>query len=243
MAPEDPEEARRQPFTIEQGRPLHDQVLEEIERMILSGELRPGDPLREKALAERWGVSRSPIREACRVLQEAGLVDIVRNRGVFVRKVSFRDVLHLFDIRGALWRLSAMEATQYLNQRHLKHLEGIIDRIDEVIGRNDTNGYLKLNYQFHDAIVVISGNRPLARLQRALFLQARLFRRQALSTDTDMQQRNTDHRLLLDAMRRGEAEEAGRISEAHVLRSKQRFIDSVGAAVDPIADVFDKDSG
>ena len=228
-------------FAIERTRPLHDQVLEEIERLILSGELRPGDHLKEIVLAEKWGVSRAPIREACRVLQQAGLVDIIPNRGVLVRKVSLRDVLHLFDIRAALWRLAAREATQNVTHRHITYLEELIVRMDEVVGRKDPDSYLHLNTEFHDAIVVLSHNRPLVRLQRDLFIQARLFRRESLSRDIDIHQRNEDHRLLVDAMRQGDMEEAGRISEAHVLQSKQRFIDSVGGTIDPIGGVFSMD--
>lgn len=225
-------------FTIERTRPLHDQVLEEIERLILSGELRPGDHLKENALAEKWGVSRAPIREACRVLQQAGLVDIVPNRGVLVRKVSFRDVLHLFDIRAVLWSLAAREATQNLTNRHTTYLEKLISQIDDVIDRNDSDAYLNLNTEFHETIVIISKNRPLVSLQRDLFIQARLFRRESLSHDSDLRQRNVDHRRLVEAMRGGDIEEAGRISEDHVLQSKQRFITSIGATIDPIGGVF-----
>ena len=228
-------------FSIERNRPLHDQVLEEIERLILSGTVRPGDHLKENVLAEKWGVSRAPIREACRVLQQAGLVDIIPNRGVLVRKVSLRDVLHLFDIRAVLWRLAAREAAQNVTHRHLVYLEELIVKMDGVIERNDSDSYLHLNTEFHDAIVVLSHNRPLVRLQRDLFLQARLFRRDSLSRDLDMRQRNEDHRQLLEAMRSGEMEEAGRISEAHVMQSKQRFIDSIGANIDPIGGVFSMD--
>lgn len=228
-------------FAIERTRPLHDQVLEEIERLILSGELRPGDHFKENFFSEKWGVSRAPIREACRVLQQAGLVDIIPNRGVLVRKVSLRDVLHLFDIRAALWRLAAQEATLNMAHRHITYLEELIGQMDDVINRNDSDAYLHLNTEFHDAIGMLSHNRPLVRLQRDLFIQARLFRRESLSHDLDMHQRNVDHRMLVDAMRRGDMDEAGRISEAHVLQSKQRFIDSVGATIDPIGGVFSMD--
>ena len=226
-------------FSIERHRPIHDQVLEEIERLILSGDLRPGDHLREHALAEKWGVSRAPIREACRVLQQAGLVEIVRNRGVFVRKVSLRDVLHLFDIRATLWGLAAREATENLTLRHAAYLNDLIEQIDGVIACGDSDAYLDLNTKFHDAVIVLSGNRPLARLQRDLFLQARLFRRGALSVDTDLRQRNEDHRRLLEAMQRGDTAEAARISEAHVMQSKQRFIESVDAPLDAFGGVLD----
>lgn len=218
---------------------LSDQVLERLEGLILDGELKPGDRIGENALAERWGVSRAPIREACRVLQRAGLVEIVTNRGAFVRKVSLRHVLHLFDIRAALWRLAAREATLNMTHRHADHLEQLITAIDEAVLRNDDRRFLVLNSEFHDAILELSGNRPLQQLQRDLFQQARLFRRRALHSQGHLAERNADHRRMLAAMRSGDAAEAGRISEEHVVTSKLHFCNALGATVDPIRDVIE----
>ena len=223
------------------GKPRHDQALAWIEQQILNGQLHPGDRIKEKALAEALGMSRSPVREAFRVLQQAGVVEIIPNRGAFVRKASLRDVLHLFDIRGALWRLAAIEATENLTRRHMNYLESQIERMDLVIAAKDSDAYMELNTRFHEFINSVSGNRPLARIQRNLFLQGRLFRRGSLSTDEDLQQRNADHRLLLDAMKDGAGEEAGRISEDHVRQSKHRFLQSLGATMGSFGDVLDRD--
>lgn len=221
-------------WAVDSGRPLVEQILERIETLILNGELVPGDHLSEYALAERWRVSRAPIREACRVLQHAGVLEIIRNRGVFVRKVTLEDVLHLFDIRGALWRLATREATLNLTNRHAQRLGELISEIDEVIAREDPDAYLTLNSAFHDLIIDISGNRPLIQMQRDLFIQARLFRRSALARDHNLADRNEDHRRMLAAMRQGDVEEAGRQAELHVARSKQRFVDALGLTSDPV---------
>ncbi len=229
------------PVTSKPKPSLSDQLLERLERLILDGTLKPGDHVREHALAESWGVSRAPIREACRILQQAGLVEIVTNRGAFVRRVSLRHVLHLFDIRASLARLAAREATLNLTHRHAAHLERLIVAIDEVVARDDDRGFLVLNTEFHDAILELSGNRPLMQLQRDLFQQARLFRRSALISQGHLAERNADHRDLLAAMRAGDVDAAGRISEAHVLKSKAHFCTALGAAVDPIRDIVEFD--
>lgn len=224
-----------------QLRSLSDQLLERLEGMILDGSLKPGDHIREQALAEAWGVSRAPIREACRVLQRAGLVEIITNRGTFVRKVSLRHVLNLFDIRSALWRLASREATLNMTQRQAAYLETLIEQIDLVVERDDNEQFLILNSAFHHTILELSNNGPLLQLQRDLFQQARLFRRRALLTQGHLAERNDDHRNLLAAMRAGDVEAAGSISERHVTKSKEHFCKSLGATVDPIQDVFELD--
>ncbi len=219
-------------------RPLVDVLLERIENLILEGNLKPGDRLREQSLAAQWGVSRGPVREACRILQEAGLVDIQPNRGAVVRRVNLGDVLHEFDIRAALWRLAGREAARNLSHRQMDALDGLIAQMAEVIEAQDGAGYIKLNTRFHDAIVVATGNRPLVALHRRLFLQARLFRRQSLANEAGLDERNADHRAIVAAFRAGNQEEAGRLLERHVFRNKQRFIANIQRGSGPAAAVF-----
>jgi DNA-binding GntR family transcriptional regulator len=217
-------------------RPLVDLLLERLERLVLEGDLKAGDRLKEKALAAQWNVSRGPIREACRVLQEAGLVDILPNRGVVVRKVHLQDVLHEFDIRSALWRLAGREAAGNLSHRQMDELERLVEQMDQVIDVDDIDAYIALNTRFHDAIVMSTGNRPLIALQRRMFLQARLFRRQSLAIESGLAERNEDHRHMLEAFRKGDGEAAGKLSEEHVLRSKARFVANLNKADGPSLD-------
>ncbi len=217
-------------------RPLVDLLLERLERLVLEGDLKAGDRLKEKALAAQWNVSRGPIREACRVLQEAGLVDILPNRGVVVRKAHLQDVLHEFDIRSALWRLAGREAAGNLSHRQMDELESLVEQMDQVIDVDDIDAYIALNTRFHDAIVTSTGNRPLIALQRRMFLQARLFRRQSLAIESGLAERNEDHRHMLEAFRKGDGEAAGKLSEDHVLRSKARFLNNLKKADGPSLD-------
>lgn len=233
----DPEASRDEHAALtDDERPLVDLLLERLERLVLEGDLKAGDRLKEKALAAQWNVSRGPIREACRVLQEAGLVDILPNRGVVVRKVHLQDVLHEFDIRSALWRLAGREAAGNLSHRQMDELESLVEQMDQVIDVDDIDAYIALNTRFHDAIVMSTGNRPLIALQRRMFLQARLFRRQSLATESGLAERNEDHRHMLEAFRKGDGEAAGKLSEEHVLRSKARFLINLNKADGPSLD-------
>lgn len=233
----DPEVSRDgRDILTDDERPLVDLLLERLERLVLEGDLKAGDRLKEKALAAQWNVSRGPIREACRVLQEAGLVDILPNRGVVVRKVHLQDVLHEFDIRSALWRLAGREAAGNLSHRQMDELERLVEQMDQVIDVDDIDAYIALNTRFHDAIVMSTGNRPLIALQRRMFLQARLFRRQSLAIESGLAERNEDHRHMLEAFRKGDGEAAGKLSEDHVLRSKARFVNNLNKADGPSLD-------
>lgn len=233
----DPEVSRNgRDVLTDDERPLVDLLLERLERLVLEGDLKAGDRLKEKALAAQWNVSRGPIREACRVLQEAGLVDILPNRGVVVRKVHLQDVLHEFDIRSALWRLAGREAAGNLSHRQMDELERLVEQMDQVIDVDDIDAYIALNTRFHDAIVMSTGNRPLIALQRRMFLQARLFRRQSLAIESGLAERNEDHRHMLEAFRKGDGEAAGKLSEDHVLRSKARFVNNLNKADGPSLD-------
>lgn len=214
-------------------RPLVDVLLERIENLILEGNLKPGDRLKEKSLAAQWGVSRGPVREACRILQEAGLVDIQPNRGAVVRHVNLSDVLHEFDIRAALWRLAGREAARNLSHRQMDGLDALIAQMATVIEAEDGAGYIRLNTRFHDAIVVATGNRPLIALHRRLFLQARLFRRQALANEAGLDERNADHKAIVAALRSGNQDDAGRLLEEHVFKNKERFIANIQRGAGP----------
>ena len=101
---------------------------------------------------------------------------------------------------------------------------------------SDKAAALRGDVIFHDAIVTSTGNRPLIALQRRMFLQARLFRRQSLATESGLADRNEDHRHMLEAFRKGDGEAAGKLSEEHVLRSKARFVNNLNKADGPSLD-------
>src|SRR5918997_2461849 len=106
-------------------------VLErEIESLILSGELPPGDRINEIQLAKRFGTSRGPIREATRSLEAKGLVEVVRNRGVFIRRLTTEEALEIYDVRSALFGLAGRLLAARMNDQMLDQLKKAVAEME-----------------------------------------------------------------------------------------------------------------
>src|SRR5882762_10469226 len=130
-------------------RSLASLAAQEIERLILCGELKAGERLNELALAARLGVSRGPIREAMRGLEGSGLVVTVVNQGSFVRKVSAEEAHELYEIRVALTGHACAHLARHATQEQIKALRDLVRRMSAAQAAADATGYYALNLEFH----------------------------------------------------------------------------------------------
>ncbi|MFN3567139.1 MAG: FCD domain-containing protein, partial [Burkholderiaceae bacterium] len=153
---------------------------QEIERMILAGEIAPGAKLTEACLSERLGISRGPIREAFRMLEQAGLVRQEKNRGVFVRDIPLDEAVEIYDLRAVMDELVGRRLATSITPEQLRKVRAIVDRMEAAARGGDVDGYHLLNLQFHDALVEFAGNRKLAAIYRKLVKELALFRRRNL---------------------------------------------------------------
>lgn len=206
-------------------------VQAEIERLIAIGELQPGERINESALALRLGVSRGPIREAARLLERAGLLRTVLNRGVFVSELSVKEVLDIYDLRATLFAMAARHAVGHVTSVQLAALQDLVDRMDQAVAADAIDQFYPLNGEFHDRLVESCDNGKVAELWFQLERQLHLFRRRGLVQPGAMRASNGEHRLLVQALRAGDAPEAARIAEAHILSGKNRLL---GAIVEPM---------
>src|SRR5215475_1172262 len=126
-----------------------DRIEGALERLILDGEILPGAKINENALAARFGISRAPVREACRLLQRSGLVDIVPNKGSFVRAHTLAEIVGLFDIRACLGRLAGQLAAVSINRDGLAEMARLIAEMDRTSRSGDAERYIGLNIKFH----------------------------------------------------------------------------------------------
>ena len=208
---------------------LSDHVQREMERLILRGELKPGEHIKEQVLAARLGVSRSPIREACRALERAGLVDIIPHRGVFVREVNLQDATDVFDIRAELSGIVAREAVQNVSPKWARVLTCLIERMDDAAAKKDADAYLDLNIEFHATLYRLADNRRIADLDRALGNELLVYRRRGLASGGGLESSNHEHRQILAMLVDGNAEELARLLKQHVSAGKHRFLLAIGA--------------
>lgn len=209
-------------------------VQEELEGMIMTGELGGGDRINETVLAERFEISRGPIREACRGLEAAGLVRIVPNRGVFVRELDASEALDLYDIRASLFGLAGKSAARRITEPQIEALQAIVDRLQIAVDAGDINAFYPLNVELHACLVDYSGNAHLASLFPAVDKQLHLFRRRGLVQPGQMDLSNEEHRAILDALRARDADRSAALMEAHILAGKQRLLARLGASEDDV---------
>src|ERR1700733_3059961 len=124
-------------------------VQHEIERMILSGELGPGERLNEKLVADKLSVSRGPVREACRALAELGLVYLIPNRGVFIKRLTKSDAIEVYDLRAGLIGLSASLLAPILTTQAAAKLDAFVDEMEDAAEKGDFSGFDPVNLEFH----------------------------------------------------------------------------------------------
>jgi phosphonate utilization transcriptional regulator len=196
----------------------------ELERMILSGELAPGEKLTEVALAAKLGVSRGPLREAFRILEEAGLVRTEKNRGVFVRDIPIDEAVEIFDLRAAMDELVGRRLAEKITAAQLKEIRSLVDQMEQVVKAKDARRYHLLNLQFHDRLVELAGNRKLTAIYRKLIKELSLFRRLNLADGWLLPISANEHRQIVKAIASGDPEAAGRALFDHVIESKERTI-------------------
>ena len=208
---------------------LNERVQCELERLILRGILKPGEHVKEQALADRLGVSRSPIREACRALERAGLVETIPHRGVFVRDVNLQDATDVFDIRAELAGIVARQAVHNVSPKWARALAELIERMDEAAARADADTYLDLNLEFHATLYKLADNRRVALLDRALGNELLVYRRRGLASGGGLEVSNREHRQMLALLVDGKAEDLERLLKQHISGGKHRFLIAIGA--------------
>src|ERR1700694_2074683 len=174
-------------------------VAEELERMIIRGELQAGDRINESALAQMLSISRGPIREACRSLEKSNLVRVVTNRGVFVREMSVAQAAEIYDVRAHLFGLAGRLAASRVSSEQVAELRAMVAEMQEA---KDIDTYYPLNVAFHARLVELSGNKRVAELYNGLSQELHLFRRRGLLFRGDsMALSKQEHMRLTAALR------------------------------------------
>lgn len=195
----------------------------EIERMILDGELAAGDKLNEAAIAERLGVSRGPVREAFRALEESGLVRLEKNRGVFVRQILVEEADEIYDVRAALDELVGRRLAQKITPGQLKELHALLLQMDKASVKKDPASYYLLNLKFHDLLVEFTGNKKLLAMYRRLVNELNLYRRKTLAQIDNLSASTKEHHDIVDKIASGNSKAAGQAMYQHVMDSMARM--------------------
>lgn len=216
---------KTQPNALEilQNQSLTMLVQKEIERMIVGGELGAGAKLSENSIAVQLGVSRGPVREALRGLEQTGLVRVEKNRGVFVRQPSLEEADEIYELRATFDQMAGRKLAASITAEQLKELRALIERMAKAAARDDPDAYHPLNLAFHDALVEYAGNRKMLHTYRRLVNELNLFRRHTLAQRDRLPMSTREHRKIVDAIAAREPETAGRLLFEHVMASRERM--------------------
>jgi DNA-binding GntR family transcriptional regulator len=178
-----------------------------VRRMITSGVLAPGNHVIESRLAAELGVSRSPLREALRVLEEEGLLRSVPHHGVTVTELGAQDIYEIYTLRRTLEEMAVRIGVPVTVPERLDRLERAFTRMLENAHRGDDASAAEDSHRFHLALIGLAGHARLEHAYRSLALQLTMhLNRKARAANETLVERAERHRVILDLVRAGDAE-------------------------------------
>ncbi len=203
------------------------QVAEMLTTAILEGEFKGGDQLVEHDLQLRFGVSRSPLREAFRELEKKGLVDILPRRGTFVKRISHTDIQQHFPVRAVLEGLAARLAAPFMQQDTLAALAATLDLMKAAVAAGDTRAYYRHHLVFHEHFIGASGNDLLISTLHTLRMQNLWHRFSYQYYQESLENSCQVHQQIYDlfADPQADIEQIGRLVEDHINVALDRFLD------------------
>ena len=210
-------------LTLVQSTSLTRLVADSVEELILCGELAPGVKLNEVALAERFRVSRGPLREAFRLLEESGLIYQEKNRGSFVRVVELSEAAELYEVRAGLDATAGRLLSARINAEQLSALRQLTDQM-ESIDKSDVEQFHILNLDFHDQIIAMTGNQTLTDTYRKLAKQLALFRKRNLMAPMAIPHFAQEHSAIVDMLEQRNGIGCAEALYAHAQGGRQRML-------------------
>jgi DNA-binding GntR family transcriptional regulator len=202
-------------------RALYQEVAERLRPLIYDGDLAPGAWIDEQALAREFGISRTPLREALKVLHGEGLVRLTPRRGSFVSgELTSTDLDELFPIMALLEGRCAYLAVRKATPEDVRVLDAIHAQLERLAARKDVAAYYRSNYAFHEAIQQLAANPWLSRIVSELRRFLRLLRGRQLRVPGRLEASLEEHRQVMAALHRGDAARAERIMRAHLMAQR-----------------------
>ncbi|GAA4614381.1 GntR family transcriptional regulator [Saccharopolyspora hordei] len=207
-------------------------VLGELRRSIVSGELAPGQPIRQDSIAQRLGVSRVPLREALKTLEAEGQVVYQPHRGYSVAELSLRDLLEVYRMRQLLEAEAATVATERFTDTDLARIADAQLDVEKAADSDDLVAMIAANRRFHFALLEPSGMPRLLRVVRTLWDATDAYRAVYYNSDANRARVRQEHDAIVAAAQERRAEDLVRMLDEH----RQHAVDALRATITPGAD-------
>ena len=215
---------RLQPINFDSYQPLREIVCENLRDAIKKGILEPGERLMEVQIADELGISRTPVREAIRKLEQEGYVIMMPRRGTYVADVSESDIKEIFEIRSALESLATGLAARRIEQDEIEKLQNLLNEIEEYIAQGDMDKIVETDIKFHELLYQFSRNERLAAIISNLKEQLSRFRTLSMSYPGRLQETFEEHSEMVEAIADGDVSAARDAAEHHMERAEETLL-------------------
>ena len=195
---------------------MHQEVTDRLRTMVVEAELVPGERIAEAELCEQLGVSRTPLREALKVLASEGLIDLLPNRGTRVSTITEKEIGELFEVLGGIERMAGELAAECATDKNIEKLRKFQERM-ELYHRNDQrHEYFELNQQVHGLIVEMSGNSVLVATHANIMMKVQRARYLAIMSKGRWDEAVREHAEICEAIAAHDPPRAGALIMTHV---------------------------
>ena len=206
---------------------LVDLAKRHIQLWIIKGEYQPGQRLKEEEISARLDISRPPVREAFKFLEAEGLVIRKPRRGVFVSEMTAKDVWEAYTLKATLYEMATELALDNMTARQVVELESIVKKMEDCANAEpvDLLGYQKHHQEFHDKIILISGNERLRKISASIHLQVCRFSYKSLQNNAHLNSSIRYHRRIITALKEKNKSLACKLMKNHVLEALDVLLD------------------
>ena len=215
---------RLQPIRLDAYKPLREIVSDALRQAIRDGILPPGERLMEIPLAEELGVSRTPIREAIRILEQEGLVVMIPRRGTYVADMSLKDITEVFELRSILEELAAELAAERITNEEIETLEQHLVESGNYMNEKNLDKVVQADILFHEILYKASRNDRLVEMIHNLREQTLRFRTLSMSQTGRLAKTWDEHRQLVEAISDRDIERARQIARIHMEESEKTLL-------------------
>ncbi|MDQ2086047.1 GntR family transcriptional regulator [Herbivorax sp. ANBcel31] len=202
-------------------KPLREVIFNTLREAIISGELKPGERLMEVKLAEKMGVSRTPVREAIRKLELEGLVEMFPRKGAHVAKLSVKNIMDVLEVRASLDGLATSLAAERIKDEEIKNLGHILSQFESYAKKDNLQGTIKKDVEFHDLIYGASGNDKLIQIVCKLREQIHRFRVIYLKDYSSHKALVKEHEDIYEAISKRDRDKAQIYAQRHIKKQEE----------------------
>ena len=208
-------------------KPLREVIFSTLREAIIIGELKPGERLMEVQLSEKMGVSRTPVREAIRKLELEGLVDMIPRKGAHVASLSVKDIMDVLEVRASLDGLATALSAARITEEELKDLKHVYTQFANYAEKENLQGAIKKDVEFHEIIYRSSRNEKLIQIANNLREQVHRFRVIYLKDYSSSKELVKEHADIYEAILSRDAEAAESFANKHIRNQEEAIIKSL----------------